>query len=125
MNVVDSSGWIEFFTGSPNAAWFEAPIRDLAHLIVPSITVYEVYRHAMRTLGEIPAETMVGAMSQGAIVELGIDLAMSAAELGLQHKLAMADSIVLATARAWGATIWTQDADFESIEGVKYRPRRS
>ena len=123
MNVVDSSGWIEFLTDSPNARWFSEPIKATDQLIVPSIVCYEVYRHALGTRGADAAQIAAGAMSNGMFVELDREIATTAAEVGLQRKFAAADSIVLATATLCGATLWTQDVDFRGLAGVKYRPK--
>lgn len=120
MNVVDSSGWIEFLGGGPNADFFTAAISDASRLVVPSISVFEVCRWMRRELGSIRALEAMALMQQGIIVDLDATLAMSAARLSLELKLPMADSIILATARAWDAVLWTQDDDFEGVEGVKY-----
>ena len=120
MNVVDSSGWIEFLGGGPNADFFAAAITDASRLVVPAISVFEVCRWMRRELGERRALEAMALMQQGKIVELDATLAMSAARLSLELKLPMADSIILATARAHDATLWTQDDDFEDLEGVKY-----
>ncbi len=120
MNVVDSSGWIEFLGGGPNADFFAAAISDASRLVVPTISVFEVCRWTRRELDSRRALEAMALMQQGSIVELNSTLAMSAARLSLELKLPMADSIILATARAQDATLWTQDDDFEGIEGVKY-----
>lgn len=120
MNVVDSSGWIEFLGGGANADFFARPIGDVPRLVVPAICIFEVCRWMRRELGERQALETMALMQQGAIIDLDATLAMSAARLSLQEKLPMADSIILATARAKAATLWTQDDDFEKIPDVKY-----
>ncbi|HEY1719459.1 MAG TPA: type II toxin-antitoxin system VapC family toxin [Verrucomicrobiae bacterium] len=120
MNVVDSSGWIEFLGGGANAEFFAKAVSDTAHLVVPTISVFEVCRWMRRELGERRALDAMALMQQGSIVELDATLAMSAARLSLELKLPMADSIILATARANNATLWTQDDDFEGLDDVKY-----
>lgn len=120
MNVVDSSGWIEFLGGGANAGFFAAAITDTPRLVVPSISVFEVCRWLRRELGERRALDGMALMQQGNIVDLDATLAMSAARLSQELKLPMADSIILATARAGGATLWTQDDDFEGLDDVKY-----
>ena len=120
MNVVDSSGWIEFLGGGANADFFAAAISDVSRLVVPSISVFEVCRWMRRELGERRALDAMALMQQGNIVDLDATLAMSAARLSLELKLPMADSIILATARASEATLWTQDDDFEGLDDVKY-----
>jgi toxin FitB len=122
MNVVDSSGWVEFFAQGPNAAQFEGPIADSARLLVPSICLTEVFKVLHREAGLDRALVAVSMMRAATVIDLGERLALDAAGIGLTHGLALADSIILASARAHGATLWTQDADFESIEGVEYFP---
>ena len=120
MNVVDSSGWIEFLGGGPNAEFFAATVSDASRLVVPTISMFEVCRWMRRELGDRLALEAMALMQQGKVVELDATLAMSAARLSLELKLPMADSIILATARANHAVLWTQDDDFEGIAGVKY-----
>ncbi len=120
MNVVDSSGWIEFLGGGANADFFAKAVSDAPRLVVPTICVFEVCRWMRRELGERRALDAMALMQQGSIIDLDATLAMSAARLSLELKLPMADSIVLATARASEATLWTQDHDFEGIDDVKY-----
>ena len=120
MNVVDSSGWIEFLGGGANAEFFDKAVTDTARLVVPTICVFEVCRWMRRELGERRALEAMALMQQGTIIDLDATLAMSAARLSLELKLPMADSIILATARASEATLWTQDDDFEGLDDVKY-----
>lgn len=120
MNVVDSSGWIEFLGGGVNADFFAKALSDVSRLVVPTICVFEVCRWMRRELGERRALEAMALMQQGRIIDLDATLAMSAARLSLEKKLPMADSIVYATARAHEATLWTQDDDFEGLEAVKY-----
>ena len=120
MNVVDSSGWIEFLGGGANAEFFARAVSDAPRLVVPTICVCEGCRWMRRELGEHRALDAMALMQQGSIVDLDATLAMSAARLSLELKLPMADSIILATARASEATLWTQDDDFEGLDDVKY-----
>lgn len=124
LNVVDSSGWIEYFTGSPNAELFAAPIEASEQLIVASISVLEVFRWVYREHGETGALRAAALMQQGRVVDLDTTLALRAAKLGIEHKIPLADSILLATARVFEATLWTQDADFKGVSGVQYHPRK-
>jgi len=121
VNVVDSSGWIEYLSGGPNVAFFSEPIEDVDSLLVPTLSLFEVYRHLLRHGGKAHALTIVAAMRQGRIVDLDDRLALDAAELSVATRLALAGSMLLATARAHGAMFWTQDADFEGIEGVRLK----
>ena len=120
MNVVDSSGWIEYFTEGPNAGFFAGAIEKVGELLVPALTIYEVFKWISRERGEAQAVKAVAHMQQGEVVDLDAKLAAYAARLSLQTKLPMADSIVYATARIHEATLWTQDDDFEGLDGVKY-----
>jgi predicted nucleic acid-binding protein len=120
MNIVDSSGWIEYFNEEENASFFTPPIRDLERLIVPTICIYEVFKRLLAERDEDSALLSVGLMSHGREVELDRSIAIEAAHISRSLKLAMADSIILATARVYSATLWTQDEHFKNIEGVKY-----
>ena len=120
MNVVDSSGWIEYFTEGPNSGFFAGAIERVGELIVPALTIYEVFKWVSRERGETQALKAVAHMQLGEVVELDSKLAVYAARLSMQAKLPIADSIVYATARAHEAVLWTQDDDFEGLEEVKY-----
>ncbi len=124
MNVVDSSGWLEYLADGPNADFFAEPITATMELVVPTVSLYEVFKRVMQQRGEADALQVVALMQQGTVVELSASLALSAARLSLTEKIPMADSIILATARAYKATLWSQDADFQNIPGVKYIPKR-
>jgi len=124
MNVVDSSGWLAYFADEPNAKHFLAPLSDPASLVVPAVTIYEVFKVILRESGENDALQAAMAMQKGTIVDLTASLAIAASKLSLEHDLPMADSIILATAQEFNATIWTQDSDFETMNNVKYFPRK-
>jgi predicted nucleic acid-binding protein len=98
VNVVDSSGWIEYLSGGSNAAFFRKPIESTEPLVVPSLSLFEVYRHMLRHVGREEALNVVAAMRSGTVVDLDDRLALEAAELSVETKLALADSIILATA---------------------------
>ena len=120
MNVVDSSAWLAWFANDAGAQSFEKPIEDTKSLLVPSICVTEVFKVVARQRGDGDALQAVAIMLQGELVPLDGDLAVSAALLGLKHKLPFADSIVYATAQSRGATLWTQDEDFEDLSQVRF-----
>ena len=124
MNVVDSSAWLEYFTDGPNADYFAKAIEDAGNLLVPSITIYEVFKKVLLERGEEAALQVVAQMKTGHLVELEEDLAIDAARLSVAHKVPMADSIILATARAHDAWVWTQDDDFKSLKKVNYRAKK-
>lgn len=123
MNLVDSSGWLEYVAGGPNAGFFAKAIETTRELVVPTLSVYEVFKRILQQRGEGHALQVIAVMQQGEVVELSSALALRAARLSLEVGLPMADSIMLATARAYDATFWTQDADFANIEGVKFVAR--
>ena len=123
MNIVDSSGWLEYFSGGPNSANFSLPLKDASSLIVPVITIYEVFKVVLREAGEDEALQSVAAMQKGKIIELTLNLSMSAAKISMQYNLPMADSIIFATAKKHQCDIWTQDAHFENLPRVKYFPK--
>ena len=124
MNVIDSSGWLEYFAGGPNAAFFSRPLQNTTELIVPSITIYEVFKTILRQRDESDALQAVALMMQGSVVDLTANTSILAAKIRLAEKMPMADSIILATARLYQATVWTQDADFKGIAGVQYIPKK-
>jgi toxin FitB len=125
MNVVDSSGWLEYFGGGPNAEFFAAPLSDAAELLVPAISIYEVFKRVLIDRGEGAALQAFALMQQGDGVELSASSAVAAARLSAEAKLPMADAIIYSAARSRGATLWTQDAHFEGMAGVKYVSARS
>ena len=120
MNVVDSSGWLSYFANDENANQFAPVIQATDTLIVPTICMYEVFKRILAQRGEDAALQAVGTMSLGTSADLTQEIAINAAHISSAHKLALADSIILATARANKATLWTQDADFEGMAGLRY-----
>jgi predicted nucleic acid-binding protein len=120
VNVVDSSAWLEYLADGPNAGRFAGAIENTNDLVVPSICILEVFKRVLQQRDEQSALQAVAVMYQGAVMDLTAELAIAAARLGTELKLPLADSVVLTTARKHSATLWTQDSDFEGIEGVKY-----
>jgi predicted nucleic acid-binding protein len=120
MNVVDSNSWFECFANGRNADFFAPAIEKTSELIVPTFSVYEVFKRVLQQRGEGAALQAVAAMIQGRVVNLDTDSALSAARLSVALKLPVADSVVLAAAQAHEATLWTQDADLKGIPGVEY-----
>ena len=124
MNVVDSSGWLEYFAAGPNADFFAAAVEATDELIVPTVSVYEVFKRVSQQRGEGDALQAIALMQQGDVVDLSIHLALEAARTSMALGIPMADSIILATAQSSDATLWTQDADFADIDGVRYVAKR-
>lgn len=124
MNIVDSSGWLAYFADEPNAKHFLSSLSDSDLLVVPTVTIYEVFKVVLRESGENEALQAVVAMQKGKVVDLSAALAVAASRLSLEHKLPMTDSIILATAQEFKAVIWTQDSDFKDISNVKYFPKK-
>ena len=124
--VVDSSGWIEYFTDGSNAERFAGAIADADALIVPSITITEVYRWVLREAGLSDALAVAALMKQGKVVPLNDRLAILAAETSHRHRLPLADGIIYTTARSASAELLTQDSDLEGLPGVTYiaHPKR-
>ena len=120
MNVVDSSGWLEYFTGGKNADFFAPAIEDTESLIVPVICVYEVFKRILQQHGQGMAELRIADLHKGQVIDITPPLALSAARLSTELKLPMADSLILITAKEYSATLWTQDEDFKDLEGVRY-----
>ena len=117
--ILDSSCWIEYFNGSPIGERFAGLVEEGEHLLVPSIVLTEVYRHALRHRGADDALMVLGGMVLHHVVDLNPLLAKLAAELGVEHGLPLADSVIYATARAHDATLHTLDAHFTGLAGVE------
>jgi predicted nucleic acid-binding protein len=124
MNIVDSSGWLAYFADEPNAKHFLTPLNDSASLVVPTVTIYEVFKVVLRESGENDALQVAAAMQKGTVVALTAPLAIAASRLSIQHALPMADSLILATAQEFNAILWTQDSDLKNINNVKYFPKK-
>jgi len=120
MNLVDSSGWLEYFADGRNAKFFAPSLEDTDNLIVSTINIYEVFKRVLQQRGEDAALQAVALMQQANIVDVTSPIAMDAANLSAELKLPMADSIIFATARAYGATLWTQDADLDGLPNVRF-----
>ena len=124
MNIVDSSGWLAYFADEPNAKHFLTPLNDSASLVVPTVTIYEVFKVVLRESGENDALQAAAAMQKGTVVALTVPLAIAASKLSIEHALPMADSLILATAQEFNAILWTQDSDLKNIKNVKYFPKK-
>jgi len=124
MNLVDSSGWLEYFVDGPNAKHFLSPLKDSGSLVVPVVVIYEVFKVVFRERGGDAAMQAFAAMQKGEIVDMTPSLAIAAARISLKQRLPMADSMILAAAEAHGAVIWTQDSHFKDLPGVKYFRKR-
>lgn len=124
MNVVDSSAWLEYFAEGQNARHFAVAIEDAGSLLLPSIVLFEVFKRALAQRGPDNALKAAAFMQRGEVVPLDSSISLAAARLSLDMQLPMADSIILATARRHGAVLWTQDADFRGVDGVKYFERQ-
>jgi predicted nucleic acid-binding protein len=125
VNVVDSCGWLEYFADGPNAEFFAPAIEQTEALIVPTLTLFEVFKRILQQRNEADALRAIGLMRQGRCIDLTDSLALGAASLSFELKLPLADSIILYTARQYGAILWSQDAHFESVTGVRYVQRVS
>ena len=115
-NVVDSSGWLEYFADSDRAGFYAPAIEDIGHLVVPSLSIYEVFKKVLRERGEDAAIHVASAMQGGLVVDLDSALAMDAARLPLP----LADSIIYCTAIRHRAVLWTQDEHFRDLPGVRF-----
>ena len=124
MNAVDSSAWLEYFADGPTASFFAPAIENVEDLLVPAICIYEVFKRVLQQRGEDDAVQAVSLMQQGTVVDVDAVIAESAARISAAERLPMADSMILAIARARGAVLWTQDAHFDGMAGVKYRRKK-
>jgi predicted nucleic acid-binding protein len=123
MNLVDTSALVEFFLDTPQAARFAAAVENTARLLVPSIVIFELYKTMSRIAGTDAADAAVMALRRGVVVALDERHALAAARVSARHNLAMADSIIYATAAAHSATLWTQDEHFKGLPNVRYFPK--
>jgi predicted nucleic acid-binding protein len=124
MNVVDSSAWLEYFADGPNAARFAPPIEATASLIVPTLSIFEVFKRIAQQRGDDDALRAVAIMEQATVVDLDRATALAAARLSIDHGIALADSVMLATAQRHRALLWTQDAEFDGLPGTRYFAKR-
>ncbi len=120
MNIVDSSGWLEYFSGGPNSDKFEIPLKDTSSLIVPVISIYEVFKVVLREAGENEALQAIASMQKGSVIDLTTSIALNASRISLKYSLPMADSIIFSTAQYYECVIWTQDSDFENLPNVNF-----
>jgi len=123
MNVVDTSGWLEYFEGGQNARKFSTPIKETEELVVPTICIYEISKVILRESDENHLLQALAAIQRGQVVTLTPTIATAAAKVSLKYKLPMADSIIYTTAITCDATVWTQDIDFEGLPNVNYIPK--
>ena len=120
MNLVDSSGWLEYLTDGKNAKLFVPAIEKTDELIVSTINIYEIYKKILIERDENAAMQVIGLMQQAKVIEVNAAIAIQAAKLSYEKKIPMAGSLIYITARQNGALVWTQDNDFRNLDGVKY-----
>jgi predicted nucleic acid-binding protein len=118
-NVVDSSGWLEYFTDSERASLYASAIEDIDNLVVPVISIYEVFKKVLRERGEDDALQVASIMQAGHVIDLDAALALEAA----RHPLPLADSVIYAITMRQDATLWTQDEHFRGLPNVRFFPR--
>lgn len=123
MNVVDSSGWLEYFANGLNADFFTPAIEDTNNLIVPVISIFEVFKRILQQRSEDEAIQVVALMQQGQVIDLNISIALQAAKVSIDYKLPLADSMIFATAIAYEAVLWTQDIDFAGLPNIQYKAK--
>lgn len=120
MIIIDSCGWLEYFADGVNADFFSTPIKDNSEIIVPTIILYETWKKISRERGEDKAIELVAQLKRYKIIPLDEELSIAAAKISNENNFAMADSVIMATAKKYNATLWTQDSDFKDFENVKY-----
>jgi predicted nucleic acid-binding protein len=125
MNVVDSSAWLEYLGDGPSASDFAKAIENSKDLVVPTIAIFEVFKKTVILRGEAAGLEATALMMQGRVVDASATIAIEAARLSTAHRLPLADSFILATARSHNAILWTQDRHFEGLPNVEYREKRS
>lgn len=122
--LVDSSGWLEYFTDQSNASFFSKPIQNTDSLLVPTICLYEVKKQLLLKVEADWVDELVTVMQKGKVIDLTSEIAGLASEISIKYKIAMADSIIYATAQHYQARLYTQDIDFKNFEGVSYIPKK-
>jgi toxin FitB len=120
MNVVDSSGWIEFFTAGASGLLFKPVIEQRDQLLVPTINIYEVHKVLSRKLPAVAVQSCLDVMRQGRVLDLTDRRVVAAADIAAKHKLAMADAVIYSMVREFEGTLWTQDVDYKGLAGVRY-----
>ena len=125
MNIVDSSGWIEYFFSGANANFFSPPVEDTDNLLVPVICMYEVFKKVNAVADEARALQIIAQMKQGRVIDVTEEIALKASLISLKHKLPMADSLILSSAQIHGAVLWTQDEHFKHLPNVNFREART
>jgi len=120
LNLVDSSGWLEYFADGKNAGHFAPVVSNTERLIVSTINIYEVYKKVISEKDEDSALQAVAMMQQAKVIEVTASIAVQASKVSHIFKLPMADSLIYVTARDHNAIAWTQDADFKDMESVQY-----
>ena len=120
MNLVDSCGWLEYFGDGAQAGFYAPAIEAPAELVVPTVCIVEVCRRMLAQRGPEAALKAAAAMEQGRVIPLDAGTAFAAARIGVEMKLPLADAIIMATAQAFGAEIWTQDEHFRELPGVRF-----
>ena len=120
MNVVDSSGWIEFFQAGLNGPVFKPVIEDRHHLLVPTIALFEVHKVLSRSLGDALVTQCLDVMRLGRVLDVTDAHAIAASKVARRHGLAMADALMYSMAQEKGAIFWTQDVDYNGLSGVQY-----
>ncbi len=123
MNVVDTSGWLEYLEGGRNAKQFATPIKNTKELVVPTICIYEISKVILRESDENHLLQVLAAIQKGQIIDLTSSISTAASKISLKYKLPMADSIIYTTAKRFNATVWTQDIDFKDLPNVNYVPK--
>lgn len=124
MNIVDTSGWLEYFGGTSRAKYFEKAIENTSELLVPVICIYEVFKKLLSDYGEDEAITAIGHMKTGTVIDIDFGASVLAAKISKEHKIPMADSMIIACGIKKDAVIYTQDADFKGLPNVKYFEKR-
>ncbi len=120
MNLVDSSGWLEYLANGKNAKLFAPAIEKTNELLISTINLYEIYKKVLSEKDEHSAIQVIGLMQQAKVVEVNSTIAIQAAKFSFVQKIPMADSLIYITAKQYNATVWTQDVDFKDLDGVKY-----
>ena len=123
MNVVDSSGWIEYFIDTANADNFALAVEKTSLLIVPALSFFEVHRYLSRNVDAQRRDMCLEVMRRGTVIDLTTARAIAASDIAQKYRLAMADAVMYSIAREFNATFWTQDVDYKDLPGVNFNAK--
>jgi toxin FitB len=123
--IVDSSGWIEYFTAGTNGPLFRKVIVQNDRLIVPAVSIYEVHKRLSQLSPAHVVDECIAVMQKHRVVSLSAERAIAASQLAIKHQLAMADAMMYAVALEFDALFWTQDVDYKGLANIEFHAKNT